>query len=125
LQHFSTEFETQWNEKKYVPVSVQVAAQERGEAAKANGVHGSSRSEITLPWQRNYQLPDGKFYCVACNKTLAKETVFKAHVTSPKHLKALEKYDALTKEICSYETKINKYVIITFSSFTERILCLS
>ena len=109
MSTFDKDFETEWENKTFTPVTTQ-----KTENANSMDVDVSpaSRSIIYLPWATNIKLPDGKYYCPACNKTFAKDSVWTAHVNSPKHKKAQEKYDKLMKDICCLQVKISKYVKI-------------
>jgi hypothetical protein len=51
---------------------------------------------------------DGSFHCSVCNKTFAKDTVFKAHIASPKHKTAETKYEQTIRDISKLEFLINR-----------------
>lgn len=100
LEAHAKAFEEAWEKKEFIPL----------------GRHAPAElPRYLLPWESqqlasmSVQTPEGtKYYCVACNQYFAKDTVFKAHMTSKKHEKVYEKYSITCKQICEHEFVLKK-----------------
>ena len=76
------EFDTRWRERRLEGwFEQEVKVEERKEGEQANGNDAEEKQQSSL-------------YCAACRKPFAKSTVFNAHLTGKKHIKAQQELDA-------------------------------
>lgn len=111
LTQARTQFDSQWQSETYTPSS----------SKSTNNVNSHSAMEVDvvvdrdwlLPWQLSHlssgasEVPSD-LYCVSCNMTMAKDTVWRSHISSKKHLKALEKYRDHVSQVSWEEEKLRQ-----------------
>jgi splicing factor 3A subunit 3 len=94
-----TEFKSQWADHSFTPLS--------STESSSNGmeIDGSTQvdDEWLMPWQLNLE-KSTSFFCPSCGMKMAKDTVWKSHITSKKHKKMMGKFLEHLEQVSWLET---------------------
>lgn len=104
-------FTQSWEDKTYAPVFEKLESNTFGSGMDIDGQgegeeeEKKNRSGWLMPWEMAHLQagatsgPVVTLYCACCDMTMAKDTVWKGHVGSKKHVKSLQKYEEHVKQV--------------------------
>lgn len=98
-------FEESWSNHTFVAAHPDEV---ESNAMDVDGTASPVDSEWPLPWQLNLEASTD-FVCPSCSMKLAKDTVWKAHITSKKHEKMMAKYLEQVKTVSWLETQLQVF----------------
>ena len=106
-QSTQSEFKSSWEARTYQTHHYEAESENNGSAMDVDGsqsAKSSSKSGWLLPWQLDHLRASAAatvttLYCACCDMTMAKDTVWRSHIGSKKHVKSLQRYEEMVKEV--------------------------
>lgn len=112
LNESKKRFSEQWEAKSFTPIGcTTLSSNTQGSQMEMDDDESppifNNGADQLLPWVIESNL-NNSLYCGFCRKTFSKDTVFKAHINSSKHMNVKQRYQDNIREVFLIETQINE-----------------